>query len=364
MIISRYFYREIIGSVFALLGILVLIYISHRFIRYLAEAASGGLPSEYIYQLLMLKLLSTLTVLIPLAFFLAILLTLGRMYSDQEMTALSACGIGLPFVLKKMLWLAVGFSLCIALCSFIINPWAEQQIENIRLEIRQLPEISGISAGKFTAFKNGMGVFYAEKISPDNQQMQQIFAALDKDDKSTVLVAETGYQEADESGQGRYLVLENGHRYEGRAGQADINTTVFKQHRLLISPQPSTRRMDMKAEDNRSLWRKGQQGNINAFAELQMRLAIPLGLLLLAPLAVLISHTTPRQGRYARLFTAMLIYFSYNNLLEIAQKAVMQGNVPLSIGVWWVHGVLLGLVLLLFHWSVHGKPNLLKRVLP
>ncbi len=357
MIITRHLYREILSTILALLSILVLIYISHRLIRYLTEAASGGLPSEYIYQLLSLKLIGVLTVLVPLAFFLAILLTLGRLYVDNEMTVLSACGVGLPFILNRLMYLSVLIGTFVAICSFILSPWAEQKIEDIRLELRRMPEISGIAAGRFTSFHNG-GTFYVESLSDDQRIMSDIFAAIEKPERSTVVTAKSGYQKADDEGMGRYLVLQQGQRYEGKAGGLDLHLTEFDEHRLLISPQPSQRELDLQAMDNEALW---QQGDRAAMAELQMRLAIPLGILLLAPLAVLISHTTPRQGRYARLFVAMLIYFSYNNLLKIAQKWVIEGDMPVWLGLWWVHLILLISVLILWQKTLYGLPKWLLR---
>ena len=357
MIITRYLYREILTTILALFSILVLIYISHRLIRYMTEAASGGLPSEYIFQLLSLKLLSVLTILIPLAFFLAILLTLGRLYVDNEMTALSACGIGLPLILNKLMSLSLVISLFVGLCSFIFVPWAERQVEDIRLELRRLPEISGIAAGRFTSFQNG-GTFYVESLSEDQRVMHGIFAAIEKSNHSTVVTADLGYQQADDEGMGRYLVLQNGQRYEGKAGELNLHLTQFDEHRLLITPQPSERNIHLQAMSNQALWQREDKA---AIAELQMRLAIPLGLLLLAPLAVLISHTTPRQGRYARLFVAMLIYFSYNNLLKIAQKWVVQGDIPTWLGLWWVHLILLITVLTLFQNTLYGLPKWLLR---
>ena len=107
MILTRYLYREIIGISVALLSILMLVFLSVRFIRYLTQATAGGLPGEFIFKLLGLKMLVVLTIILPLAFFLAILLALGRMYSEQEMTAIAACGVGLPFLVRKILWLAL-----------------------------------------------------------------------------------------------------------------------------------------------------------------------------------------------------------------------------------------------------------------
>ena len=83
-------------------------------------------------------------------------------------------------------------------------------------------------------------------------------------------------------------------------------------------------------------------------AELQWRIAMPLSAVLLAVLSVLLSKADPRQGRFAKLFIAILIYVLYNNLIGIAKNWVEQGQVPVSVGIWWVH--LLLVLFILFLW--------------
>jgi len=85
-------------------------------------------------------------------------------------------------------------------------------------------------------------------------------------------------------------------------------------------------------------------------AELQWRLSLPLTAILLAALAVPLSRTTPRQGQYAKIFSGILIYLIYTNLLNIAKKWVDRGDLSPSVGVWWVHLGLVAIILVLFYW--------------
>ena len=57
-----------------------------------------------------------------------------------------------------------------------------------------------------------------------------------------------------------------------------------------------------------------------------------------------LSRTAPRQGKYAKLFVAILIYVIYSNLLGMSQTWVEQGTVPGMLGLWWVHAVLAALI--------------------
>ncbi|MEM7019332.1 MAG: LPS export ABC transporter permease LptF [Pseudomonadota bacterium] len=343
MIITRYLFREILGTAIALLSILLLIFLSHRFIRYLADASAGELPSQFIYQLLGLKLLSVMSIIIPLAFFLAVLLVVGRLYTDNEMAAMGACGIGLPFLLQRLVLLSLCVAMLVGYLSLWVSPWAERTLKFREAEAAHVADIAGVVAGRFKNFSRGNGVFYVEDVDKENQRMLGVFVALDQLGKKTLLASEVAYETFDEITGARYLLMEEGRRYEGTPGQADFTVTEFESHSILLSRavSPEKRiRMDMISSEE--LWRS----NDPAYqAELQVRYSTALSLVLLTVLAVLLSHTTPRQGRYAKVLVAILIYFLYANLIQISQKSVARGQLPVDIGVWWVHGLMLAAII-------------------
>jgi lipopolysaccharide export system permease protein len=341
MILTRYLYREILIAMFGLVAVLLLIFLSHRFVRYLAEASLGNLPSEFIFKLIGLKFLVVLGVVLPLAFFLAILLSFGRLYVDNEMTAIAASGVGTGFFLQRALLLALVIALPVGAVNLWLAPWAMQKQKSLEAEAARLADITGIAAGRFKEFNHGRGVFYIEDQTPDKQAMRNVFVAVDSEGKKVLVSASKAYQRFDDNGD-RILVLEHGQRYEGQPGEAELTLIQFAEHtvRLRLSADNSPR-VHLKSLDTPTLW---HSPDLAHQAELQLRLSAPLALLLLAPLAVLMSHTTPRQGRYTKVLLAILLYFVYGNLLEVAQKWVERGNVPVWIGVWWVHGLVLVLL--------------------
>lgn len=345
MIFTRYLYREILGTAAALLLLVVLIYLSQRFIQFLGEANSGGLPMEFMFKLLALKLLWVLIILVPLAFFLAILLVLGRLHAENEMVAMYACGVGLPFLLQRILGLALGVALGMGILSFYLAPWSERQQENIRYEIRQLAEVAGLSAGRFQAFDGNQGVFYVESLDKTDMSMRNLFVALERPDKTALVTANRAYQLFENQTEARYIVLFDGYRYDVKPGTAALTSTRFDHHAVLINPPNNRRHYYYKAVETRQLWGAHEPG---AVAELQLRLSAPLAVLLLAPLAVLMSHSSPRQSTYPRILSAVLLYFIYSNGLEIAQKWIEREYIPGWLGVWWLHLLLLLLLLILF----------------
>lgn len=343
MIISRYLFREILYTLLALTALLLLIYVSHRFMAYLVQASAGKLPAEFIFHLLGLKLLSDLMLILPLGFFLAILLALGRLHKDNEITALAACGQPVP--LGSILLLSTFFAGIIALLSLVLSPWAYNQKGMLQIRLRNMAEIGVITAGRFKEFNRGQGIFYTQSIDTKEHIMHTLFMQVNLAHKQVILVAERGYQiEQDDD---LFLVLTQGKRYEKIPGQLDYTITTFAEHHIKLP-----KRFDTPQESNLAtlpthrIW---HEATSIAQAELQWRLSLPLTVILLALLAVPLSHTTPRQGQYAKIFAGILIYLIYNNSLNIAKKWLERGDVPAWIGLWWVHLALLGIILILFY---------------
>src|SRR5713226_7652960 len=128
-ILQRYLLREAAAAWVAVTVALLAIMLATRFARYLAVAASGKLPKELLLQVVALSSMQYLMVLIPVSLLLAIMLSLGRLYKDQEMTAMTACGIGSARLYRPFLVLAVLLALAGGALSFVIGPWAGRRAD-------------------------------------------------------------------------------------------------------------------------------------------------------------------------------------------------------------------------------------------
>ncbi|WP_353572124.1 LPS export ABC transporter permease LptF [Candidatus Albibeggiatoa sp. nov. BB20] len=347
MVITRYLFREIISILFALSVLLILIYMSHRFMFYLVQAATGLIPPEFILKLLGMKLLSDVMVILPLSFFLAILLALGRLYKDNEITAMAACGMPVPS--KTILLLGVLFSLVIASLSLFLAPWAEGEIDKLKQEAYSVAELQTISEGQFKEYQNGKGIFYVQSINSETNWMQNVFIQVNLPQKQVIMIAQHAYQEIKEGD--LLLILKQGYRYENTYGLLDYVITEFDQHTIQISTLHNQTHQgeNHKALSTLELWRRD---GLAYQAELQWRIALPISVILLAILAVPISRTTPRQGQYAKIFSGILIYLIYQNLLNVGEKWIEKGDVPLWLGIWWVHGLVLLVIFILSYLPV------------
>ncbi len=339
MILTRYLYREILGTMAAVLSVLLLIYVSNRFVRFLADASSGDLSGGVIYELLALKTLSASVMLIPLALYFAIILSLGRLYRDSEMVILQSCGLSPGWFVGRILALAAGVAVVVGIITLYLAPWAESTSDGLIDAQKAIPEAMLISPGRFVEIRGGKGVVYVERRSRDGRRMENVFIQLNENDREIVLSGPRAHIELRSTGRISYLVVEDGLRFERRPSEASYNLVRFREHALRIQQRPVAPSVVQTRElPSRALWTSTHPPRV---AELQWRLSMPLSVVLLALLAIPLSRSQPRSGRFGRIFVAILVYVLYNNLLGIAKSWVSQRQVPPEIGIWWVHGLVL-----------------------
>lgn len=346
MIIERYLLKEVGYTLLAVTLVLTVIYLGNRFIIFLTNAAMGGVPLHTILTLLLLKSLGAMMVVLPMALYLAVLFVFGRLYKDSEMTALLACGVGMGRVMRAVLALSLLFAAGVAFISLYLKPWAEEQSYEILDRIEASSQVTGITAGRFNEAANGDGVFYAEQISPSLKDMRNVFVEYTRQGVPVVLTSDRAHQVVDKTTGDRYIVLVDGRRYEGDPGAGNFKIIQFKEHAVLIRPQPVVPAERKRwAVSTQQLWGSSDVGDA---AEIQWRLSMPLTAVVLAMLGVALSRTTPRQGRFGKLFNAILVYIIYSNLLAVARTWLERGLVPEWVGLWWVHLLFIGGVLVLF----------------
>ena len=92
--LDRYLLREVTWTFIAVTGVLLVVLMSNQFARVLGQAAQNDFPGVVVATLIGLTTLQYLTVLVPIGLFLGIVLALGRLYHESEMTAMNACGVG------------------------------------------------------------------------------------------------------------------------------------------------------------------------------------------------------------------------------------------------------------------------------
>ncbi|QBQ55501.1 LPS export ABC transporter permease LptF [Nitrosococcus wardiae] len=344
-IVDRYILKELSLNVTAVTLVLLLIFGGIRFIRFLGQATEGKVPGETILALSAYEAIGALVLLLPLAAFLAVILVLGRMANDSEIVVLFACGISRGHLLRVVLTFGLVLAIGVGCISLYLGPLASAEGYRLKQQAILAAETSGLVAGNFKKIKGGQWVFYAESLTEDRLGMRNVFIQVREPTQKILFRAARGRLQTDGSTGDKHLILEEGYRYDLAGDGVGVRISRFERHGILVKKGGAQEfRIRHQTLPTLTLWEMGAPKDI---AEVQWRVSMPIATLLLVILAAPLARLGPRQGRYAGLVPAVLVYVIYSNMLGISRNWVEHEVIPASLGLWWVHGQMLLVVLIL-----------------
>ncbi|MAF83242.1 MAG: LPS export ABC transporter permease LptF [Gammaproteobacteria bacterium] len=337
-ILSRYILKETAQTWIIVTVVLLLILLTNQFAQVLGDAAADKLPKEAVFMVMGLTSLQYLTILIPIGLFLSIMLALGRLYRDSEMAALMACGIGPASLYRPLSLLAVILALLVGWLSLSISPGAMREVQIIVEAAKQRVDLRFLEAGRFITFADAGSVMYAESITAAGE-LGNVFVQRRKGNEIEVIVARRAWQSQSSDESVKVLKFADGRRYQGVPGSPVFEIVSFEEYGMPFA-MPAAGPPELKPE-SRPLEDVLAAGDPVSRAELQWRMSVPLALLVLTFLAVPLSRSGPRQGRYGGVAAGVLVYIIYVDLLGAAKIWVEREQSPEPLGLWWVHAVFL-----------------------
>jgi len=327
--------KDLLKTMSSVLLVLVVIIVSRKFIKVLAQAIEGNISNEIVLTLLGLKIVIVMGAFLPAAIFMAILMVIGRMYRDQEMSAVASAGGGVFVIYRAVFLLILPLSLVAAGFSMIATPWAEAKMTRVMYEDQKQADIKGISAGRFSEYSHGELVFYTEDIAED-KRMQNVFVQNRRGRR--LGIANADYGRIERLPGGLYLILQDGERVQGVPGEKNFIVEQFDEYAVRIEKKETQLEHYREEMDSRELWASNKLLDI---AEIQTRLSIPLAVIFLSFLAVPLAKISPRGGVYGSLIVAFAIYFVYGNLKRVSHSWVVNEVIPVSVGYFGVYVLLL-----------------------
>lgn len=355
-LLDRYIAKELVFTWLAVTLVLVLILISTTLASLLGQAASGAIPDDAILPLLSMTGMRSFINISPLALYLAVLLTFSRLYKDNEMSAMSACGISLMRMYRSLMLVVIPVSMMVMILTLFVRPWVVQQADHMKQEIENRSDLSGLVAGQFN--ETDQAIMFMERLSDDGRKMENVFLHQQNENGTGIETSRQLQRYKDRNGR-NFIVFVDGQYYQGEAGRSDYTITHYKKHGVYVPDNKQVeQRMSGAALSSTSLWYSKSSWHQ---AELQWRIAMPVLTFLMAVLALPLSYTTPRKGRYSKLAPAIFIYLVYANLTGIAQTWVEQQKVPQWLGMWWIHSFIILLIIMLLIKRYGGIKSVLSR---
>ncbi len=352
MIISRYLIKEIASTIFAVTLVLLLIFMCNQVVRYLGYAASGKIGANILVQLIGFEIPNLLALLLPLGVFLGIIFAYSKLYAENEMRVMHLSGLSVQRLVRMTGFAAFFVSVLVMILTCWINPYVAAARDKLILQSVSIENLMNtLVAGRFQVIggKDAQRVIYVEHVTRNHHEASHLFFADQHINKKgqtnwSVISADKGYPLRDIKTNSHYVVTTDGFRYEGTPGQNNYKIIQFDKYAVRIPDHVNTlNTQQFDVMPTFLLWQHYYQNKENA-AELQWRLSIPLSAFLLAMLAIPLSKTRPRQGRYTHLLPAILIYVIYINLLFVARDWMQTTKWIGHFGLWWVHA---GLILMI-----------------
>jgi lipopolysaccharide export system permease protein len=345
VIFQRALLREFASLAGAVFMTLFAIALTTRLIRLLGQAAGGKIPSDAVIAFLGFFALGTLPVLLSLTMFISVLMTLTRGWRDSEMVIWFGSGLSLTAWLKPVMIFALPQIAVIAALSMFISPWAAQMGAQYATRLETRDDVSRVSPGVFGETSNRERVFFVESVSGDASSVQNVFVSSTQQKRSGVSMSRSGKTETADNGD-RFIVLEQGRRYEGSPGDEQYRITEFDRYAARIETREG--REPAVTHKNTPTWALIMNPTNPNLGELVWRFGIPLSSMILVLMAIPMSFVNPRAGRSINLGIALLTYVVYSNLLSVSVARVSQGRMEFSVGAWAVHAAMVLLLLFLF----------------
>jgi len=336
VIVFRYLFKETLKTQLSVLLILLLIFMSQNFIRVLSKAVKGSIPTQLVTELMMLNVPNMALLMLPISLFIGILFAHGRLYAESEMTVLKALGLGPRYIMSTALLLALLTGLLAIGNTFWLAPWAQRQQIDLLERAKRDPAFTAIEEGRFLSLNGGKLVIYVDELKDKGTDLERIFVLQQATERQgpAIVVAERGRLSSDDKGL-RWVTLQNGHRYAAPLAGDGFTISSFAQYSAWIplGQEEQDARQEVSSLDWPALTKSEDP---KALSERQWRISLPISILVLTLIVVPLAQVNPRQGRYAKLLPAILLYLSYYLLLSAGRSALERGTLPAMPGLFIV----------------------------
>ncbi|WP_147199956.1 LPS export ABC transporter permease LptF [Pantoea sp. CCBC3-3-1] len=349
MIIIRYLVRETLKSQLAILFILLLIFFCQKLVRILGAAADGQIPTNLVLTLLGLGVSEMAQLILPLSLFLAILMTLGRLYTESEITVMHACGLSKAVLVKAAMVLMLFTAVVAAANVAWLGPWSARYQNEVTKNAKANPGAAALAAGQFQQSGDGQSVMFIENVKGNN--FGNVFLAQLRpkgNARPSVVLADQGHmtQRADGS---QVVTLDKGTRFEGTALLRDFRITDFENYQAIVGHQEVVLDPNDAEQMGFSTLRHSPRPEFRS--ELHWRLTLVFSVLVMALMVVPLSVVNPRQGRVLSMLPAMLLYLVFFLLQSSLRSSGAKGRLDPAIWMWVVNIAYLALAVLLNLWD-------------
>ena len=324
-ILSKSLNMEVLKSSLSILLIFFLLVVGSRVVGYFEQAAEGYIDPGIIMSVIALRFPDFITLLIPLSFFLGILITVSRLYAEREIYGFFSIGLAPIDLVRFLAPQAIIYFVITLILSLYVAPYTKALSQEM-LSIDSFEEqIEALQSKKLFSLKDGGGFIYVEDAEETNLKGVKLFQP-NGDNSFLVLADELIVKE---NGNDLDLNFLDGSLYKGIFSNSSQLVSTFGEFKLSLDG-------NVNQISGVSLSKIFDYSSTSDSASLQWSISIPFTIIVLLFMGVYMGAVKPRQGRFSVILPGMLVYVTYLSLLIYGRESIAD-NPSSGIGLWWVH---------------------------
>ena len=344
MILRRYMTQQVAANTAIVLLFLMALMLGGRLIRYFGIAAEGRLDVGLLFAIIGYNIPTFLELILPLSFFIALMLVLGRMYVDQEMSVLFASGISRGRLTRLMIPLITGLFVFQMGISLWAKPWGLSNSEHI-WQTQSLGSLLDLVRPK-TFISSGNYHLYVDEFDKEKRELKNLYVVQQQTDKNgkiakndVIITATRAYQvPSKDTDSSMQLDLFQGRRYELGTNNAKYNQASFEKYRITLEKPASEKITETNVETQTTAKLLAHTQKPEVKAELGYRFTMPWLIIIAAMLATPLAQVRPRQGRWLRLLPSVLIFASCAISIISLRTAIGKERISEYAYIWLIVG--------------------------
>jgi len=350
-ILSKSLNVEVFKSTVGILLIFFFLVVSSRFVGYFEQASEGLIEPNLIFKVVFLRFPDFITLLLPLSFFLGIVITISRLYADREIYGYFSGGLSEKDLIKFLFPQSLVFFFITLLLSMYIAPYTKELSKEIVTLDTLKEQLESIKPKEIFSLKDEDGFIYAD--NKENESFENVTIYLSNEDYSSIIIADK--LDYDDSDTEINLNFQNGVLYQDIFISESSVVSYFGQLKIPV-------KNDKDSVSGLSFTKLFDFSTKSSKSEIQWNISIPITIFILLILGITLSKVGPRQGRLSVLLPAIFVYILYLSLLILARESFSENSYNAQNYIWYVHIIFLSFSLLtLFktHLSQTLRPNII-----
>jgi lipopolysaccharide export system permease protein len=344
-IIHRYIFKEVVSSFIIILFILTFVLLMGKILQIMDLMINKGISVFTMAKIIFFLLPSFMLFTIPIALLISILIAMGRLSADNEITALKTSGISLMQIYYPIAIASLITFIITIIVGYFLVPQSNFATKRLLFTVAQQNANIGIKEKVFNSDFKGF-LLYAERIPVNKNYMEGVIVSDNRiiGEQNTIL-AKKAFLVSDPESMTVKLELENGSIHTVSSDLKNYRKIDFNSYDIRLDLSTALANLDESSKSSTEmtmteLLEKMKKPGMDKAAirelaiEVHKKFSIPLSCIFFGLLALPLgikSHRAIKSWGFAVGIIVVSVYY----LLRIGGEALVEtGHLSPEIGVW------------------------------